>query len=289
MNGERDTSQTRQLSSWPRRLAEETGEFAGGKIDGTLAIVESIGETGYLLGSTLKWIFKSLFQKNVTFGRNALAEQMTRVGVNSIGIVILVQMFIGCILALQLAPTLESYGQLEKVADVVAIAIVRELGPLITAIVLSGFAGASIAAELGAMVESEEIKALKAHAINPIRFLIVPRFLSTVIMIVGLAVIADVIGVIGGLLTSWFVLGISPDAYMESTQNALVTKDFITGLVKAGVFGALVSLIACHAGMTVRGGAVGVGRATTSTVVKSIVAIIGMDAVFTAIFYSFGL
>jgi phospholipid/cholesterol/gamma-HCH transport system permease protein len=201
----------------------------------------------------------------------------------------LVEVFIGSILALQLAPTLESYGQIQMVANVVAIAIVRELGPLITAIVLSGFAGASIAAEIGAMVEGEEIKALRAHAINPIRFLIVPRLLATTLMIVGLAVIADVIGVIGGFLTSWMALGITPETYFQSTQAALVVRDFLTGLVKAAVFGAMIAMIACHAGLTVRGGAVGVGNATTQTVVKSIVAIIGMDAVFTAVFYAFGL
>jgi phospholipid/cholesterol/gamma-HCH transport system permease protein len=214
---------------------------------------------------------------------------MVRVGVRSIGIVMLVQVFIGAILALQLAPTLESYGQLQKIADVVAIAVVRELGPLITAIVLSGFAGASIAAEIGAMVEAEEIKALRAHALDPIRFLIVPRILATVVMIVGLAVIADVIGVLGGLLTSWAALGISPTTYLEGAQAALFIKDFVTGLVKAGVFGLLISLIACYEGFSVSGGAVGVGNATTATVVKSIVALIGMDAVFTAVFYAFEL
>jgi len=214
---------------------------------------------------------------------------MVRVGVRSIGIVCLVQMFIGAILALQLAPTLESYGQLDQIATVVAIAVVRALGPLITAIVLRGFAGASIAAEIGAMVEAEEIKALRAHALDPIRFLIVPRFLATVTMIVGLAAIADIVGVTGGMLTSWVALGIEPQSYIDLTQTALVTKDFVTGLVKAGVFGVLISMIACYEGMNVSGGAEGVGSATTATVVKCIVAIIGMDAVFTTVFYVFEL
>lgn len=108
-------------------------------------------------------------------------------------------------------------------------------------------------------------------------------------MIVGLAVIADLVGVLGGFLTSWLVLDIAPQAYLDLTREALVVKDYLTGLCKAGVFGGLICLIACHEGLTVSGGAVGVGRATTVTVVKSIVAIIGMDAVFTAVFYAFGL
>jgi phospholipid/cholesterol/gamma-HCH transport system permease protein len=200
-----------------------------------------------------------------------------------------VQVFIGIILALQMAPTLEAYGQLQRVADIIGIAIFRVLGPLISAIVLSGFAGASIAAEIGAMVESEEVKALEAHAINPIRFLVVPRVVATVVMLVGLSVLADVVGVFGGLLTGWTVLDIEPRVYIDATQAALKTKDFLTGLVKAVVFGVLISVIACYEGLTVSGGAVGVGRATTATVVKSIVSLIAVDTVFTTLFYLFGL
>jgi phospholipid/cholesterol/gamma-HCH transport system permease protein len=271
------------------RGVEAVGRVAAVAIDTGVALVRSIGAMGYLLGDTLTWCLRGTFSQGVKLGRTALAHQMVRIGVKSIGIVALVQVFIGCILALQLAPTLESYGQIQRVADIVAIAVVRELGPLITAIVLSGFAGASIAAEIGAMVEAEEIKALRAHALDPIQFLIVPRFLATVIMIVGLAVIADCVGILGGFGTAWLALGISPEAYIDLTRNALVVKDFVTGLIKAGVFGILISMIACHEGLTVTGGSVGVGKATTTTVVKSIVAIIGMDAVFTAIFYAFGL
>ena len=193
----------------------------------------------------------------------------------------------GIILALQLAPTLKQYGSLDRIADIVGIAMFRELGPLLSAIVLSGFAGASIAAEIGAMVEAEEIKALRAHALNPIRFLAVPRLLATVMMLIGLTVIADVVGVLGGMLTSWGVLDIRPAVYLENTRIALLYKDFFTGLIKAGVFGVLISMIACYEGFNVRGGAEGVGRATTATVVKSIVALIATDCVFTAIFYLF--
>jgi phospholipid/cholesterol/gamma-HCH transport system permease protein len=251
--------------------------------------VRYVGGITYLLGDTLVWLGRVLFVRQVKLGRDVLASQMVRVGVRSIPIIVLVQTFIGIILALQLAPTLEKYGSLESIATIVGIAMFRELGPLISAIVLSGFAGASIAAEIGAMVEAEEIKALRAHALNPIRFLVVPRFLATIVMLVGLTVVADIVGVVGGLGTSYFVLDIPPQKYLHVTQTALVYRDFFTGLVKGGVFGLLISMIACYEGLTVTGGAVGVGRATTATVVKSIVALIATDCVFTGMFFLFKL
>jgi len=264
------------------RMALELGRAAAG-------LLRFVGGLTQLGAEALGWSLRGLFLPKVKFGRTALAVQMVRVGVHSIGIIALVQVFVGIILALQLAPTLESYGQLERIADVIAIAMFRELGPLISAIVLSGFAGASIAAEIGAMVEAEEIKALRAHAINPVQFLVVPRYLATVIMLTGLTVLADVVGVLGGLGTSYLVLNIRPAVYLEFTRNALQLKDFYTGLVKAGVFGWLISMIACYEGFSVTGGAVGVGRATTATVVKSIVALIAFDCLFTTLFYLFKL
>ena len=218
----------------------------------------------------------------------ALVRQAVRVGVRAIPIIFLVQIFIGIILALNLAPTLDTYGQLERVADVVAIAVFRELGALISAVLLSGFAGASIAAELGAMVEGEEIKALRAHALDPIRFLVVPRVVATTFMMIGLTVLADVVGVAGGFLTGVFVLHVDPYTYIDQTRLALSLHDYYTGLIKAGVFGALIAGLACYEGLNVVGGAEGVGRATTTTVVKSIVCLVGADCIFTIFFYVVG-
>jgi len=250
--------------------------------------LQYLGGVAYLLYDALLWLARTLLTRRVKMNWSALAAQMVRVGVRSVFIVVLVQTFIGIILALQVAPVLETYGSVDRIAYIVAIAMFRELGPLLSAVVLSGFAGASIAAEIGAMVEAEEIKALRAHALDPVRFLVMPRVLATVVMLVGLAVVADVVGVGGGLLTSWQVLGINPAAYIENTRVALVYRDFITGLVKAGVFGMLISMIACYEGLNVTGGAEGVGRATTATVVKSIVALIVTDCVFTVGFYLLG-
>ena len=272
-----------------RRSVEMVGRAAHRRGQAWHERVAFVGGLADLLGVTARWCYRGFFVRGVRLRRQALALQVVRVGVKAVPIVVLVQVFIGIILALQMAPTLESYGQLERVADVVAIAIVRELGPLITAIVLSGFAGASIAAEIGAMVEAEEIKALRAHALNPFQFLVVPRFLATVLSLVGLAIVADVVGVCGGLLTTVLVLDVPLNTYVDFTRDALDLQDYLTGLFKAGVFGVLISMIACREGLTVSGGAEGVGRATTGTVVKCIVALIGTDAVFTAVFYAWGI
>lgn len=239
---------------------------------------------GAIANRTARWMLR----RGVRIRVRHLSEQATRFGVRSIPIIMLVQLFIGMILALNLAPTLEQYGQLERVADVVAIAVARELGPLITAIILSGFAGAAIAAELGTMVEGEEIKALRAHALDPIRFLVVPRVLATAVMMFFLTVLADVIGVLGGFLTGVYILGVPPVTYIDATQAAIGQGDYFTGLFKGVVFGTIIAGLACYEGLNVRGGAAGVGHATTTTVVKSIVALIGADAVFTTIFYTLG-
>jgi len=250
--------------------------------------VRFLGGMSILLGNLLWWVVMSVGKSGVRFRWSSLFAQMVRVGVRSIPIIVLVQTFIGIILVLQMAPTLSSYGQLDKVANVIGIAVFRELGPLITAVVLSGFAGASIAAELGAMVEAEEVKALRAHALNPVNFLVVPRVLATVFMMVCLTIISDVVGLFGGFATSVWMLGIDTQLYLQNTQDALVVKDYLTGLVKAGIFGMLISMIACYLGLQVKGGAVGVGKATTQTVVFSIVALIATDCLFTAVFYVFG-
>ena len=212
--------------------------------------------------------------------------QMYRVGVRSIGVVGLVTFCIGAILSLQIGPILEDYGALSQLPAIIGIAMFRELGPLIGAIVLTGFAGASIAAELGTMAVSEELKALTSHAISPVRFLVVPRVLATTVMTVCLAVFSDAMGVVGGAFTMWVSMDTSPFLYVERTFAAVSMQDLLSGLVKAGVFGAIIGTLACYLGMNVRGGASGVGAATTRTVVISIVALVCVDLLFTFVFYT---
>ena len=254
------------------------------------SVFSSLGGLSLLLSDSFCSTISGLFVPGRRLGRDALIVQMVRVGVRAIPIVILVQMAIGMILPLQMFPKLDEFGQSDQVATINAIAGFRELGPLMTAIVLCGFAGASIAAELGTMVTSEEIEALRASALNPVRFLVVPRLLATVIMTVMLTIIADVVMIGSGMFTATN-LGIDGDTYFQLTREAVDITGFSTGLIKAGAFGLLIALIACFLGLSVKPweGSNGVGRATTNTVVYSIVAIIGADAIFTLVFYSYGL
>jgi phospholipid/cholesterol/gamma-HCH transport system permease protein len=252
-------------------------------------IIEFLGGLAILLTDTFVTIPAALLSKRGRrLGWNNLWFQMDRVGVKSVPIVGLVLFCIGSILALQMAPILKEYGKLDSVADVISVAIFRELGPLVSAIVLTGFAGASIAAEMGTMVVSEEIEALEAHAINPIRFLVVPRVLATTVMMICIAIIGDAAGIIGGLSVAQAFLGIGHQQYVTHTFDILKLQDFITGLVKAGVFGSLISGLACYLGLGVTGGAEGVGNATTRTVVYTIVALITVDLMFTSVFYFLG-
>jgi phospholipid/cholesterol/gamma-HCH transport system permease protein len=252
--------------------------------------ISMLGGMYLLLGDATSLAVKTLFIPDQQIGRSSLCAQMVRVGVRAIPIVFLVQMAIGMIVPLQIFPKLDEFGQAEQIATINAISGFREFGPLMTAVVLCGFAGASIAAELGTMVTAEEIEALEASALNPVRFLVLPRLLATIIMTVMLTVIADVVIIASGMLTA-YKLGIDPDIYIKLTFEAVGIRGFATGLLKAAVFGLLIGLIACFLGLAVKPwqGSEGVGHATTNTVVYCIVAIIVADAVFTLIFYSYGL
>ena len=255
----------------------------------TGAFLEFIGGVGLLLFDTVRAVPRGLLAKR---GRRlawqTLWAQMVRVGVRSIPIVMLVLFCIGAILALQMAPVLRRYGALPQVPDVISIAIFRELGPLVSAIVLTGFAGASIAAEIGTMVVSEEIEALESEAISPVRFLVLPRVVATTLMMVCVAIVGDLTGILGGLIVAAELLGLSREEYVRHTFQVVKIHDFSTGLIKAAVFGLLISALACFLGLRVTGGAQGVGVATTRTVVLTIVALITVDLMFTAVFYYYG-
>jgi phospholipid/cholesterol/gamma-HCH transport system permease protein len=262
------------------------GRAIGGRV---FAILDHIGYVLILLINATRWLIKGCFGKGTRLGRTAVVTQIVRVGVRSIVIVCLVSGCVGLILALQLAPPLDEYGSREAVANIIGVAILRELGPLIGSIVLTGFAGASIAAEIGTMAVSEEIDALEAHALNPVRFLVVPRVLATSISMAMLAILADVVAIGAAMAVSVLALDIPRVTYIENTLQQAKFVDFATGVAKAGIFGLLVGTIACANGLKLVGtssGADGVGRSTTATVVQCIVAITIADLIFTAIFFA---
>jgi phospholipid/cholesterol/gamma-HCH transport system permease protein len=254
-----------------------------------IGTVTFIGQLGILISQTFGASPRMVVQKR---GRRLawrnLWFQLYRVGVKSIGVVMLVTFSIGVILSLQIVPILEQYGAADQIATIIGIAFFRELGPLVGAIVLTGFAGASIAAEIGTMAVNEELKALRSHAISPIRFLVVPRVLAAMVMTVCLSVLSSIMGIVGGMLTTRSITGMPYHAYLDLTFSSTQTADITTGLVKAAVFGVLIGALACQLGLSVRGGASGVGNATTRTVVISIVALTVVDLGFTAVFYLLG-
>ncbi|MBL8886118.1 MAG: ABC transporter permease [Phycisphaerales bacterium] len=254
-----------------------------------IGFVSHVGAITLLFLSAAQWVIRSTYQPKVRIGRSAIVSQIVRIGVRSIGIVSLVSGCVGLILAFQLSPPLDEFGQKDKVANIVGVAILRELGPLIAAIVLTGFAGASIAAEIGTMVVGEEIEALEAHAMNPVKFLVVPRVVASVLSLTAISVIANVVAVAAALGISMVALDIPYAAFMSNLFDQVKLVDFLTGVSKGAVFGLLIAIIACYNGLKVSGGAMGVGIATTNTVVQAVVAVIVCDLVFTTIFFALGM
>lgn len=261
-----------------------TGPFAWlGRF--ALVALEHIGSLVVLLWQAVSIVCISITRQGPRVGRAAIASQIVRLGARSIVIVSVVSSAVGLILALQLAPPLDDFGQRELVPNIIAIAVLRELGPLIGAIVLTGFAGAAVAAEIGTMVVGEEIEALEAHALSPVRFLVVPRVAATLLSMTVLSVISSLVAIGAALAISAIVLEIPVAVYIENTLFQAKVEDFLTGVLKGAVFGLLIGLIACGNGLKVTGGAAGVGNATTDTVVQSVVGIILADLLFTGIFY----
>lgn len=250
------------------------------------ATLDHLGSVMRLLAESIWWIARSCLPGGARIGRQAIISQIVRVGVRSVGIVSLVSGCVGLILAFQLAPPLDDFGKRDLIANIIGVAITRELGPLIGAIVLTGFAGASIAAEIGTMVVSEEVEALEAHALNPVRFLVVPRVLASVLAMTVLGTVSTAMALSAAAVISAIGLGVPWESFKTGLLDQVKFVDYMTGVAKSSVFGLLIGVIACANGLKVSGGAAGVGRATTSTVVQCVVAIVVADLIFTAIFYA---
>lgn len=234
----------------------------------------------------LYWLVFGPFQGKFS-RRGNIFQQMVFVGIRSIIIVFFVGIFTGMVLAMQTAYQLEKMGAVLYVASLVAISLCRELSPVLTALVVAGRAGSAIAAELGTMKVTEQIEALETMAINPIRFLAVPRFIALVAMLPCLTILGNISGILGGFIIGTQSLNINPDLYMQTTFKYLALKDIYTGLFKSLVFACVIALIGCYEGLNTKGGAEGVGSATTRSVVISFILIILADCVVTAIFYFF--
>jgi len=230
------------------------------------------------------WTFVAPF-KGRPVKWNSAIHQMVLAGVNSIPIVFLISLFIGVVLALQGAYQLEKFGAGYYVTALVGVSMTRELGPLITAIVIAGRSGSAFAAEIGTMKVSEEIDALEAMGLNSVRFLVVPKYLALLVMMPCLTVLSDLAGIAGGGIFEMYQLDQTLPMFLTATRDALVMRDITTGLIKSLVFGLIITKVGCYEGFAVEGGAEGVGKSTTSSVVVSIFLIILADVIFTAFFY----
>lgn len=244
----------------------------------TLGLLEFVGGAALLTKSTLYFAFVGPFRGHPVRGQD-LVHQAQRVGPNSLGVVFLVNVFVGMILALIGGNILLSLGFTRYVGNLLGVGIVIELGPLLTGIIMTGYIGAAFAAEIGTMVVSEETTAMQTMALNPIRYIVAPRVLATMIMIPCVTLIGDVMGILGGLFIAVTVLDLSAVTYFEQAWEQLGSEDIWRGLFKAAVFGTIIGAVGCYQGFQVHGGAEGVGRVTTQAVVTSIIAIIVTDAI----------
>jgi len=214
---------------------------------------------------------------------------MERSGADAVPIVILINFLVGFVMAYQGARQLKQFGANIYVADLVGLSVTRELGPLMTAIILCGRSGASFAAELGSMKVSEEIDALRTMGFGPIRYLVLPRALALMLVLPVLTMVGDLVGMLGGVLVGMTTLGLTFGGYLSETHKALHAWDVFSGVIKSVVFGLAIALIACQQGFATTGGAEGVGRRTTSSVVSILFTLILLDAGFTMFFNAFGL
>jgi len=201
-------------------------------------------------------------------------EQMDVIGVGSLPIVLLTGFFIGAVMVLQTAAQFERFGESTLTGDVVAIALVRELGPTITGLLVAGRNASGIASELGSMLVTEQVDAMRAMGTDPTRKLVTPRVVATLLMLPLLTAMADFVGLVGGYTVSHFTLRLSAVTFWTRAIHALEFSDLMQGLSKPVIFGFILSTVGCHYGLTVRGGTQGVGRATTQAVVASSVSIL---------------
>ena len=218
-----------------------------------------------------------------------LPATMERSGADAVPIVILVNFLVGVAMAFQAAAQLKRFGANILVADLIGISITRELGPLMTAIIVCGRSGGAFAAELGFMKVNEEIDALRTMGFGPMRYLVLPRALALIIVVPLLTLLADVAGVLGGLVVGLTNLDLTARGYLNQTARVVSSWDVTSGVLKSAVFAFAVALIACQQGLATTGGAEGVGRRTTSTVVTTMFALILIDAVMTVLFRVAGL
>ena len=243
-------------------------------------IVLQLQELTLLIGRVLRGFFKA-----PRYGREMI-QQMDILGFGSLAIIILTGTFTGMVLALNSANTLQKFGVQNVTGQLVATSLIRELGPVLTSLMLAGRVGSGIAAELGSMLVSEQIDAMRALGTDPIKKLVTPRIVALVLMSPALTVICDFVGTMGGLLISITLLHQASSVYISSAMEAVSVNEIIGGLIKPTVFGFIIALIGCYKGLSTKGGTVGVGRSTTESVVNASILVIAVDFLLSKVIIS---
>ena len=246
-------------------------------------IKKQIWEFLLLASEIFYWSFIAIFNRKA-HRKGEILKQSLLIGVDAVGIISLLSLIIGLILALQSAAQLRQFGANIFIADLIAISMVREMGPMMTAIIIAGRSGSSIASEIATMKVTEEIDALKMMALDPIRFVVVPKFNAMSISMPLLVVLSMLIGIFGGFIIAVTYLDLSPMSYINEVLNILKMKDIVVGISKSFTFAWIIVIIGSYFGFNVKGGAEGVGKVTTASVVASIFAVIILDAIFSFLY-----
>ncbi len=244
-----------------------------------LGLVEYIGELGMFAASGISHVFRPPYYPR------QIGRAFMEIGYFSLPVVALTALFTGMVLALQSYTGFSRFGAESAIASVVVLSVTRELGPVLAGLMVSGRAGAAMAAELGTMRVTDQIDALSTLSTDPMKYLVAPRLLAGAIALPLLVLLADILGVMGGYLVGVYKLGFSSGGYLTSTFSNLQAQDVISGLIKAAVFGFVIALMGCFNGYRSRGGAQGVGSATTSAVVSASILILALDYVLTQVLF----
>jgi phospholipid/cholesterol/gamma-HCH transport system permease protein len=276
-----DENPVRRKRRRPKGTLEQLGE-------GTFAFFRSVREVLGFFGDMLLAVL-GLLREPRTGNWKEIPHLMERTGADAVPIVLLINFLVGLVMAFQGSVQLKQFGANLYVADLVGLSVVRELGPLMTAIIVCGRSGAAFAAELGSMKVAEEIDALRTMGFGPIRYLVLPRTVALMLVVPMLTLVADLVGVSGGLVVGVLSLDLTVSAYVGETQKVLAVWDVFSGVLKSVVYALAIALISCQQGFAASGGAEGVGRRTTSSVVSILCCLILIDAGFTALFYVFDL
>jgi len=249
-----------------------------------IKLFNEAGAAANMTRSAIFWFFRSPFESSQAF------DQAVKIGINSLLVTTLTSTFTGMVLALQAGTTVNNIlGEPMLIGSLVGFSLIRELGPVLTAVVVAGRAGAAVTAEIGTMEVTEQIDALYTLGTNPSRYLVIPRYFAFMLTVPILTLFANFSGIFGGYLVSVYGLNVPSSTYMSDITTFMSTHDFMHGFIKSFVFAFMIATVCCYKGLATRGGAEGVGKSTTSAVVNSMVFILVIDYFLTAILGAFGI